>query len=166
MKHSPLTILSLLWLTPLAWSSEAVIKPYRYADLPVNEETVLPEPMDTTGLSDDLSDMLQSYYKNTFGGAENWQKVESLLIKGKLLTPEGESYEFVNYRKKPDLNKTVVYLENKHKIVTCFDGNDAWQFMTLNREWLSQCLQINQLILYEILGWVVTYSILCCLASL
>ena len=131
MKFSPLTILSLLWLTPLAWSSEAVIKPYRYADLLVNEETVLPEPMDTTGLSDDLSEILQSYYKNTFGGAENWQKVESLLIKGKLVTPEGESYEFVNYRKKPDLNKTVVYLKNKHKIVTCFDGNDAWQFMTL-----------------------------------
>ena len=131
MKFSPLTILSLLWLTPLAWSSEAVIKPYRYADLLVNEETVLPEPMDTSGLSDDLSEILQSYYKNTFGGAENWQKVESLLIKGKLVTPEGESYEFVNYRKKPDLNKTVVYLENKHKIVTCFDGNDAWQFMTL-----------------------------------
>ena len=130
MMYSPLTILSLLWLTPLAWSSEAVIKPYRYADLLVNEETVLPEPMDTSGLSDHVSDILQGYYENTFGGAENWQKVESLLIKGKLLTPEGESYEFVNYRKKPDLNKTVVYLENKHKIVTCFDGNDAWQFMT------------------------------------
>ena len=69
--------------------------------------------MDTSGLSDHVSDMLQDYYKNTFGGAENWQKVESLLIKGKLLTPDGESYEFVNYRKKPDLNKTVVYLENK-----------------------------------------------------
>lgn len=130
MKYVPLTSFILFWLASLAWSSEAVIKPYRYADLLVNEETVLPEPMDTSGLGDDLSDMLQSYYKNTFGGAENWQKVESLLIKGKLLTTEGESYEFVNYRKKPDLNKTVVYLENKHKIVTCFDGNDAWQFMT------------------------------------
>ena len=65
MKYSPLTILSLFWLTPLAWSSEAVIKPYRYADLLVDEETALPEPMDTSGLSDDLGDMLQSYYKNT-----------------------------------------------------------------------------------------------------
>ena len=130
MKYNPLTILSLLWLTPLSWSSEAAIKPYRYADLLVNERVVLPDPMDTSGLSDHVGDVLQSYYKNTFGGADNWQKVESLLIKGKLLTPEGESYEFVNYRKKPDLNKTVVYLENKHKVVTCFDGNDAWQFMT------------------------------------
>ena len=130
MKYTPLIPLGFFCLTPLVLSSEAVIKPYRYADLLVNEETVLPEPMDTSGLRDDLSDMLQSYYKNTFGGVENWQKVESLLIKGKLLTPEGESYEFINYRKKPDLNKTVVYLENKHKIVTCFDGNDAWQLMT------------------------------------
>ena len=130
MKYASLIFFNFFCLGSLAWSSEAVIKPYRYADLLVNEETVLPEPMDTTGLSDDLSEILQSYYKNTFGGAENWQKVESLLIRGELLTPDGESYEFVNYRKKPDLNKTVVYLENKHKVVTCFDGNDAWQFMT------------------------------------
>ena len=131
MKYASLISFSFLCLAPLASSAEAVIKPYRYADLLVNEETVLPEPMDTSGLNDDLGDMLQSYYKNTFGGVENWQKIESLLIKCKLLAPEGKSYEFVNYRKKPDLNKTVVYLENKHKIVTCFDGNDAWQFMTL-----------------------------------
>ena len=130
VKYAALISFSFFCLASLAWSSEAVIKPYRYADLQANEGTVLPEPMDTSGLSDHLSDILQSYYRNTFGGAENWQKVESLLIKGKLLTPKGESYEFVNYRKKPDLNKTVVYLENKHKIVTCFDGNDAWQFMT------------------------------------
>ena len=130
MKYASLIFFNFFCLGSLAWSSEAVIKPYRYADLLVNEETVLPEPMDTSGLSDHVSDILQDYYKNTFGGAENWQKVESLLIKGKLLTPDGESYEFVNYRKKPDLNKTVVYLENKHKVVTCFDGNDAWQLMT------------------------------------
>ena len=130
MKYAPQISSSLFCLATLAWSSEAVIKPYRYADLLVNEETVLPEPMDTSGLSNHVSDMLQSYYRNTFGGAENWQKIESLRIKGKLLTPSGESYDFINYKKKPDLNKTVVYLENKHKIVTCFDGNDAWQFMT------------------------------------
>jgi hypothetical protein len=130
MKYAPLISFVFFCLASLAWSSEAVIKPYRYADLLVDERTVLPDPMDTSGMSDHVSDMLQSYYKNTFGGAENWQKVESILIKGKLLFPEGESYEFVNYRKKPDLNKTVVYLENKHKIVTCFDGTDAWQFMT------------------------------------
>jgi hypothetical protein len=134
MKYVSLISFSFFCLASLASSTEAAIKPYRYADLLVNEETVLPDPMDTSGLRDDLSDMLQSYYKNTFGGAENWQKVESLLIKGKLLTPEGESYEFVNYRKKPDLNKTVVYLENKHKIVTCFNGNDAWQLMTFKSE--------------------------------
>ena len=134
MKYASLIFFSFFWIVSLAWSSEAGIKPYRYADLLVNEETVLPDPMDTSGLSDDMGDMLQSYYKNTFGGVENWKKVESLLIKGKLLTPEGESYEFVNYRKKPDLNKTIVYLENKHKIVTCFDGNDAWQFMTFKSE--------------------------------
>ena len=134
MKFAPQISSSLFCLATLAWSSEAVIKPYRYADLLVNEETVLPEPMDTSGLSNHVSDMLQSYYRNTFGGAENWQKIESLRIKGKLLTPSGESYDFINYKKKPDLNKTVVYLENKHKIVTCFDGLDAWQFMTFKSE--------------------------------
>ena len=134
MKYAPLISFVFICLASLAWSSEAVIKPYRYADLLVNEETVLPEPMDTSGLSNHVSDMLQSYYRNTFGGAENWQKIESLRIKGKLLNPGGESYGFINYRKKPDLNKTVLYLENKHKIVTCFDGNDAWQFMTFKSE--------------------------------
>ena len=130
MKYAFLISFSFLCLTSLASSTDGVIKPYRYADLLLNERTVLPDPMDTSGMSDHVSDILQDYYKNTFGGAENWQKVESLLIKGKLLTPDGESYEFVNYRKKPDLNKTVVYLENNHKVVTCFDGNDAWQLMT------------------------------------
>ena len=130
MKYASLISFSFFCLASHASSTEAVIKPYRYADLLVNEREVLPDPMDTSGLSDHVGDVLQSYYKNTFGGADNWQKVESLLIKGKLLSPEGKSYEFVNYRKKPDLNKTVVYLENKHKVVTCFDGNDAWQIMT------------------------------------
>ena len=130
MKYASLISFSFFCLASLASSAETAIKPYRYADLLVNERVVLPDPMDTSSLSDHVGDVLQIYYKNTFGGADNWQKVESLLIKGKLLTPEGESYEFVNYRKKPDLNKTVVYLENKHKFVTCFDGNDAWQLMT------------------------------------
>ena len=130
MKYAHLISFITFCLASFTCSSEAVIKPYRYVDLLVDERTVLPDPMDTSGLSVHVSDMLQSYYKNTFGGAENWQKVESLLIKGKLLTPKGESYEFVNYRKKPDLNKSVVYLGNKHKIVTCFDGIDAWQLMT------------------------------------
>ena len=134
MKYASLIFFNFFCLGSLAWSSETVIKPYRYADLLVNEKVVLPDPMDTSSLGDHVSDMLQRYYKNTFGGADNWQKVESLLIKGKLLIPEGESYEFVNYRKKPDLNKTVVYLENKHEVVTSFDGNDTWQYMTFESE--------------------------------
>ena len=71
MKYAPLTYFSLFCVASLACASEAVIKPYRYADLLVTEETVLPEPMDTSGLSDHVSDILQGYYKNTFGGAEN-----------------------------------------------------------------------------------------------
>ena len=134
MKYTPLISLGILCLTPLAWSSEATIEPYRYADLLENEETILPEPMDTSGLSQHVSDILQNYYINTFSGAENWRKVESLRAKGKLVTPDGESYEFINYRKKPDLNKTIVYLKNGHKIVNCFDGIDAWKFMTFKSE--------------------------------
>jgi hypothetical protein len=134
MKYTPLISLGILCLTPLAWSSEATIEPYRYADLLENEETILPEPMDTSGLSQHVSDILQNYYINTFSGAENWRKVESLRAKGKLVTPDGESYEFINYRKKPDLNKTIVYLKNGHKIVNCFDGIDAWKFMTFKTE--------------------------------
>ena len=62
MKYAPPISFILFCLASHAWSSEAGIKPYRYADLLVNEETVLPDPMDTSGLSDDLGDMLQSYY--------------------------------------------------------------------------------------------------------
>ena len=66
MKYASLIFFNFFYLGSLAWSSEAVIKPHRYADLLVNEETVLPEPMDTSGLSDHVSDILQDYYKNTF----------------------------------------------------------------------------------------------------
>ena len=88
------------------WSSEETIKPYRYADLLVNEETVLPEPMDTTGLSQKVSDTLQSYYSKSLGRPENWQKIKSLRIRGQLIYPNGKSYKFAIFRKKPDLNKS------------------------------------------------------------
>lgn len=134
MKYTSLICLSLLSLAPLTWSSEETIKPYRYADLLVNEETVLPEPMDTTGLSQKVSDTLQSYYSKSLGGPKNWQKIKSLRIRGQLIYTNGKSYKFAIFRKKPDLNKSVVYLDNKCKIVTCFDGVEAWQVMTSESE--------------------------------
>lgn len=126
--------LSLLWLTTLLWSSDKTIKPFRYADLLVNEETVLPDPMDTKGLSQKVSDILQSYYRNSLGGAENWQKIKSLCIKGQLKYPNGKYYRFVNYRKRPDLNKSVIYVSNNDRIITCFDGVEAWQIKTFDSE--------------------------------
>ena len=57
--------------------------------------------MDTSGLSDHVSDILQDYYKNTFGGAETGTKVESLIIRGKLLTPEGNLSSLRKLRKSP-----------------------------------------------------------------
>lgn len=134
MKYAPIILLSLSWLTPLTWSSESTIKPYRYGDLLINEETVLPEPMDTDGLSQKVRDTLESYYRNNLGGSNNWQKIKSMRVKGKLNLPNGKSYEFANYKKKPDFNKSVVYLANSHKIITCFDGVEAWQIMTFESE--------------------------------
>ena len=127
-------LLSLFWLTALLWSSEKTIKPYRYADLLVNEETVLPDPMDTKGLSQKVSDTLQSYYRNSLGGAESWQKIKSLCIKGMLIYPNGKYYRFVNYRKRPDLNKSIIYVGNNERIITCFDGFEAWQIKTFESE--------------------------------
>ena len=109
MKYTSLICLSLLWLAPLMWSSEETIKPYRYADLLVNEETVLPDPTDISGLSQKVSDTLQSYYSKSLGRPENWQKIKSLRIRGQLIYPNGKSYKFAIFRKKPDLNKSVVW---------------------------------------------------------
>lgn len=132
--------LSLLWLNTLSWCSVQVIKPFRYSDLLVNQETVLPEPMDTDGLSQKISDTLQSYYRNSLGGAENWQKIKSMRINGQLILPNGKSYRFTNFRKKPDFNKSVIYAGNRHKIITSFDGVEAWQLKTFE----SQTAKIMQ----------------------
>jgi hypothetical protein len=56
--------------------------------------------------------------------------VDTLLIKGEIRFPNGETRAFKNYRKKPDQNKTIIYLPEDFEVIQSFDGMEAWEWLT------------------------------------
>ncbi len=85
------------------------------------------KPMDTEGLDPRLSTILQRYYQRSLGGAENWDSVESMRLKGVLEMENGNKASFVGYMKKPDFCKVRILLAGGKEMVMSYDGEDAWQ---------------------------------------
>ena len=67
---------------------------------------LLPDPSDTSGLSQEIQEFLLSYYR-TLGGSVVWEQVVSSLVEGEVRFVEGDVLQFRNYRMKPDLSKGV-----------------------------------------------------------
>ena len=88
------------------------------------------EPMDTTGLNPDLVTVLSGYYRNSFTSQKHWEQVESIRFDGTLELPNGP-LRFTAFKKKPDYCKIVIFAPNGGRIVMAYDGQDAWQFNTL-----------------------------------
>jgi hypothetical protein len=130
MKQSVLSVIAFLAVAALLWSSDGTIQPYRHSDLFTNEEAISSDPMKIEGLDFDMTYLLKGYYQKSLGGAENWEQVQSLFIRGKIVNSSGNSIEFINLRKKPDLNKLVVYVGKEHQIISCYNGIEAWQHQT------------------------------------
>ena len=99
-------------------------------------ETLEPSetPMGIYTLDPKIQSVLKNYFTNSFGGMESWDQLNSLIIRGKLKLPQGNTFEFTNYRKKPDLNKTVVSLPRENSITKSFDGKEAWQHHTFETD--------------------------------
>ena len=130
MKQSVLSVIGFLAVAALLWSSDGTIQPYRHSDLFTDEEVISSDPMEVKGLDPVMAHLLKAYYEKSFGGAENWEQVQSLFIRGQVVNSNGDNFEFINLRKKPDLNKLVVYVGKEHHIISCYNGVEAWQHQT------------------------------------
>ena len=102
---------------------------------------LLPDPFDTSGLSQELQELLLSYYR-TLGGSEVWEQVVSLLVEGEVRFAEGDVLQFRNYRMKPDLSKAIIYLPNGFEIIQAFNGK-------VSKEWLTFLTQESSLMPFE-----------------
>lgn len=85
-------------------------------------KTAMPELGETR-----IEKILSSYYRKGLGGMENWEKVVSLNITGKLKT-EGGDLELNAYQKKPNLIKMRLFQESaQSSLVLAYDGELAWK---------------------------------------
>ena len=134
MKQSVLSAIGFLAVAALLWSSDGTIQPYRHSDLFTDEEALSSDPMEVKDLDTNMAYLLKGYYQNSLGGAENWEKVQSLFVRGKIVNSSGDSIEFINLRKKPDLNKLVLYVGDEHQIISCYNGIEAWQHLTFESD--------------------------------
>lgn len=123
--------ISLVFLSSFltSWASEAGIKPFRLGAILGQGEGAY-KPMACGSLERKIQSVLKKYYNDTFGGDENWEKLESLILKGQLTLRNGKVFELTINRKKPDFSKSIITLDGGHKIITSFDGEDTWQHIT------------------------------------
>lgn len=83
-------------------------------------QTAMPEMS-----GDRLSSILNRYYKEGLGGSENWDKVVSLRVSGRL-TLEGGEFKFDAYQKKTHYIKMTIKGPRRHMRMG-YDGSVAWQ---------------------------------------
>jgi hypothetical protein len=88
------------------------------------------EPMDLEGVESRVAYVLRRYYENAFGGAVNWDTIESIRFEGTLRLPQGAVLSFVAFKKKPDYCKIVLFGAGGVRVVMAYDGVDAWQLNT------------------------------------
>jgi len=77
--------------------------------------------------ADRLGSILNRYYKEGLGGAENWDKVVSLRVAGRL-TLAGGAFNFNAYQKKPYYIKMTIHGDHRD-ISMGYDGSVAWQVL-------------------------------------
>jgi len=94
--------------------------------LPEDQVTVIlrQTPMPDLG-EGRLAKILNRYYHDGLGGSENWDKISSLKVSGRLRLKDGE-FALSAYQKKPDLIKMTIR-GNQGDLVLGYDGKDAWQ---------------------------------------
>lgn len=80
--------------------------------------------MPTTG-NDRLGAILQRYYEQGLGGAENWERVMSVRMSGHLILESGQ-FALNIYQKKPHYIK-ISLSGNSYRIEKAYDGHSAWQ---------------------------------------
>ncbi|CAA6679979.1 MULTISPECIES: hypothetical protein [unclassified Lentimonas] len=73
---------------------------------------------------DRLGSILNRYYKEGLGGAENWERVVSLRVAGRLKLSGGE-FDFNAYQKKPHYIKMTIHGDHGD-IRMGYDGRIAW----------------------------------------
>ena len=100
---------------------------------PVGDLTIVlretPIPHEDELADSRLGKIISRYYKEALGGAENWEKVESLNLSG-VLTLESGDFDMSALQKKPNLIKMSVRHPEKGQIMQLgFDGETAWQLM-------------------------------------
>ena len=121
--------LFLLALGAFANPAEPFLLGVQLREIAANQE-IPPKPLETTGLDPDLRGVLDLYYLNSLGGEAHWDTMKTLLTKGQILFPDGRTLDFKNYRKKPDLNRTILYLPKDFEMIQSFDGTEAWEWLT------------------------------------
>lgn len=70
-----------------------------------------------------VDDIIQNYLKNT-GGAENWKKLKSIKMKGKM-SMQNMEFPVVLYRMPEKKQRVEIDIQGK-QIVQAYDGTDAW----------------------------------------
>jgi hypothetical protein len=85
-------------------------------------QTPMP-PMDSSR----LGEILNRYYKEGLGGPENWERVVSLRVAGRI-SMEGGDLEFNAYQKKPHYIKMTLHGPQRN-LVLGYDGTVAWQIV-------------------------------------
>ncbi|NQY33030.1 MAG: hypothetical protein HRT56_07655, partial [Coraliomargarita sp.] len=84
--------------------------------------------MDTEFLPLQTAAILDNFYRRSFGGPENWAKVQSMRFDGILHLPQGK-IRFIAFKKKPNLCKVVIFGGGAQRMIMAYDGEDAWQLM-------------------------------------
>lgn len=90
-------------------------------------QTAMPEMGDSR-----IEKILRRYYIEGLGGAENWEKIESLRVAGTLKL-KGTDYELNAYQKKPDYIKMKIY-GPQQDVTLGYDGKVAWQISSQVKE--------------------------------
>lgn len=117
------SLLVFLFCSGLFASEEGKVLNIAPDKLNVNlRNTAMPELGETR-----IEKILKRYYEQGLGGAENWEKVVSLNLIGKMET-EGGELALNAYQKKPDQVKMTLAPESGQGSLTlAYDGEVAWK---------------------------------------
>jgi hypothetical protein len=117
-----------LGLAFLISSVSAKVAPAITLDATGDEITVILRQTAMPKMSQDrLGSILTRCYNVGFGGPDNWEKLVSLRISGRLTVEAGE-FEFNSYQKKPHYLKMTIN-GPRGALQAGYDGNVAWQVL-------------------------------------
>lgn len=122
MYRRPYILLFLLCPSLFASDKENLLTPTPEQQTVLVRNTAMPELPDNR-----IGKILSRYYQEGQGGAENWDKIVSLNLIGKLKT-ERDELVLNAYQKKPDFLKIALTKETLQNTLTlAYDGEVAWK---------------------------------------